>query len=234
MNALSSFRDQQFRVVPVKSVLADGATTYLSNPPTGPRDKNRCPASRRCLTKRERKCPHARIEELDFEDPLLNSTLLPDELIETGLSNLAGAVTDAISSSTAAGSGSVQSHPKPYGLAIFGWTLHQMQVAAVEPEGDLAVRFAKNAALSAHLPRSNQSPTAKAQSRRHSVGPSRIARDSFGGTETFGAATYVSGVRTSLPGGASTPSAERRSGSPLGPAALFSFRSAMIVRSDSS
>jgi len=92
MNALSSFRDQQFRVVPVKSALADGATTYLSNPPTGPRDKNRCPASRRCLTKRERKCPHARIEELDFEDPLLNSTLLPDELIETGLSNLAGAV----------------------------------------------------------------------------------------------------------------------------------------------
>ena len=55
------------------------------------------------LAKREREGPHAGIEELDPERPVLNATFLPDELIKTRLSDLPTAVTGAISSSIAAG-----------------------------------------------------------------------------------------------------------------------------------
>ena len=39
--------------------------------------------------KREIECLHVKIEELDFEGAVYDWTLLPDQLIESGLSNFA-------------------------------------------------------------------------------------------------------------------------------------------------
>src|SRR5271166_2059753 len=55
------------------------------------------------LTKREIKCVNAKIEELDFEGSVYDWTFLPDELIESGLSNFAGAVRAGISAGVSPG-----------------------------------------------------------------------------------------------------------------------------------
>jgi hypothetical protein len=50
-------------------------------------------ATQSLLAKRESKCLNAKIEELDFEGSIYDWTFLPHELIESGLSNFAGAST---------------------------------------------------------------------------------------------------------------------------------------------
>ena len=70
------------------------------------------------LTKREIKCVNAKIEELDFEGSIYDWTFLPDELIESGLSNFAGAVLSRVNAGVFPGSGAIQSHDKPHGLAV--------------------------------------------------------------------------------------------------------------------
>jgi hypothetical protein len=57
------------------------------------------------LTKREGECLNAGIKEFDLESPVFYSTLLPDELIETGLSSLAGADKGGVNSAIVAGRG---------------------------------------------------------------------------------------------------------------------------------
>jgi hypothetical protein len=61
----------------------------------------------RFLTKREIKCVNAKIEELDFEVSVYDWTFLPDELIESGLSNLAGAVWGRVNAGVFGGSGAI-------------------------------------------------------------------------------------------------------------------------------
>jgi hypothetical protein len=53
------------------------------------------------LTKCERNGLNAGIREFDLKSPIAYFTLLPDELIETGLSNLAAAVRGGIRSTIA-------------------------------------------------------------------------------------------------------------------------------------
>jgi hypothetical protein len=72
------------------------------------------------LTKREIKCLNAKIEELDFEGSVYDWTLLPDELIEPGLSNLAGAVRGTVNAAIFAGSGAVDGHPEANRLTVLG------------------------------------------------------------------------------------------------------------------
>jgi hypothetical protein len=55
------------------------------------------------LTECERKGLNAGIKKFDLKRSVFYSTLLPDELIETGLSNLAGAVRGGIESTIVAG-----------------------------------------------------------------------------------------------------------------------------------
>src|ERR1700683_5523137 len=122
-------------VDPVSSCFLIGKSYIIGAPPEY--------VERKCsrgtsLAKREIKCLNARIEELDFEDSVDDWTLLPDELIESGLSNFAGAVRGCVNATVFPGDGAIQSHDKPHGLAVFRRSQHQVQVAAVEPEHDLA------------------------------------------------------------------------------------------------
>src|SRR5271167_1885611 len=110
------------------------------------------------LTKREIKCLNAKIEELDFEGSVYDWTFLPDELIESGLSNFAGAVRAGISAGVFPGSGAIQPHDKLHGLAVLRRSQHQVQVAAVEPEHDLARHCLQHGALDIDIPRPAQSP----------------------------------------------------------------------------
>jgi hypothetical protein len=71
------------------------------------------------LTKRERKGLDAGVKEFDLKSPVSYLTLLPDELIKTGLSNLAGAFRRGVNSTIVAGCGAVQSHLETNGLAGF-------------------------------------------------------------------------------------------------------------------
>ena len=62
------------------------------------------------LTKREVKGVNARIEEFDLESSVYDWTFLPDELIEPGLPNFAGAVRGSVNAAIFAGNGAVQLH----------------------------------------------------------------------------------------------------------------------------
>src|SRR5579863_6129849 len=110
------------------------------------------------LAKCEIKCLNARIEELDFEDSVDDWTLLPDELIESGLSNFAGTVRGCVNATVFPGDGAIQSHDKPHGPAVFCGSQHQVQVAAVETEHDLARYHLQHGAFGIHAPRPAQSP----------------------------------------------------------------------------
>src|SRR5271167_2801446 len=110
------------------------------------------------LTKREIKCLNANIEELDFEGSVYDWAFLPDELIESGLSNFAGAVLSRINTAVFPGSGAIQSHDKPHGLAVLRRSQHQVQVAAVEAEHDLARHCLQHGAFGINVPRPAQSP----------------------------------------------------------------------------
>ena len=114
--------------------------------------------SQKSLTKREIKCLNAKIEELDFEGSAYDWTFLPDELIESGLSNFAGAVRGHVTAAVFPGDGAIQTHDKPHGLAVLRRSQHQVQVAAVEPEHDLARHYLQHGAFGIDVPRPAQSP----------------------------------------------------------------------------
>ncbi len=75
--------------------------------------------SMKSLTKREVKSVNTRIEEFDLEGSVYDRTFLPDELIEPGLPNFAGAVRGSVNAAIFAGSGAIQSTTKRTGLASF-------------------------------------------------------------------------------------------------------------------
>lgn len=70
------------------------------------------------LTKREYKSLSPGIKEFDLKSPVFYPALLADELIETGLSNLAGAVRGGVSSAIVAWWGAIQLHLKAHGLTV--------------------------------------------------------------------------------------------------------------------
>ena len=120
--------------------------------------QNRFFRSAKSLTKREIECLNAKIEELDFEGSVYDWTFLPDELIESGLSNFAGAVRGSVNAAIFAGSGAIQSYDKAYWLGVLCRSYHQVQVAAVESEHDLSGHGLEHRALGIDVPRPAQSP----------------------------------------------------------------------------
>jgi hypothetical protein len=117
-----------------------------------------CRALVECLTKREVKSVNSRIEELDFEGSVYDGTFLPDELIEPGLSNFAGAVRGRVNAAIFAGSGAIQPYDKAYWLGVLRGSQHQVQVATVEPEDDLSGHCLEHGALGIDVPRPAQTP----------------------------------------------------------------------------
>jgi len=71
---------------------------------------------------------NARIEEFDLEGSVYDWTFLPDELIEQGLPNFAGAVRGSVNAATFAGSGTIQSYDKAYRLGILRRSQHQIVI----------------------------------------------------------------------------------------------------------
>src|SRR3984885_16013904 len=74
--------------------------------------------SLRRLTEGERKSLNSRIKEFNLKGSVFDSTLLPDELIETGIPDLTGAVRGGIKSTIVAGRGAVQCHPEAHRLTV--------------------------------------------------------------------------------------------------------------------
>jgi len=124
-----------------------------------------------CLTKRERKGLNAGIEEVNLESAVFDLTLLPDELIETWLPDLAVAIGGGITSAIRSGRGAVQFHPEANGFTILCRTYYHVQVASMEPEHDFARGYLKHSALGAHVPRSTQSPLIQSRSYRWAIRP---------------------------------------------------------------
>ena len=84
---------------------------------------------------------NARIEEFDLEGSVYDWTFLPDELIKPGLPNFAGAVRGSVHAAIFAGSGAIQSYDEAHGPRVLPGSQHQVQIAAVEPERNLAGSF---------------------------------------------------------------------------------------------
>ena len=61
---------------------------------------------------------NARSEEFDLEGSVYDWTFLPDQLIEPGLPNFAGASRGSVNAAIFAGSGAIQSYDKAYWLGI--------------------------------------------------------------------------------------------------------------------
>ena len=101
---------------------------------------------------------NARIEEFDLEGSVYDWTFLPDELIESGLSNYAGAVRDSVNAAIFAGRCAVQGDLEANRLTVFRRSHDQVQVAAVEPEHDLSWHGLEHGALGIDCPRPVQSP----------------------------------------------------------------------------
>jgi hypothetical protein len=129
----------------------------------------------------------AGIEEFDLKRSVFDVTLLPDELIETRVSDFARAVRCAINSTVAAQRGAVQQHLKTNQLIVLCRTSHQVQVAAVEPEHNLTGCCRKHSALGADVPRSAQCPLIQSEFCGRAVGRWRVLRQSFRRCKTLGA-----------------------------------------------
>ena len=115
--------------------------------------------SQKSLTKREIKGVDARIEEFDLDGSVYDGTFLPDELVEAGLANFAGAIRGSVNAAIFAGSGAIQSYDKACWLAVLPRSQHQVQISAVEPKYDLSRHYLEYGALGIDVPRSAQSPT---------------------------------------------------------------------------
>src|SRR5205823_3193592 len=110
------------------------------------------------LTKRERKGLDAGIEEFNLKDHVFDGPLLPDELIHPRLSNLARSIGAGIGSMIVAGHGAIQLHLEANRRPALRRAQDHMDVAAVEPEHNLAGRRCECATLGPGVPRSAESP----------------------------------------------------------------------------
>ena len=104
------------------------------------------------LTECEVKSLDAGIKEFDLKRSVYDCTFLPDELIESRLSNFAGAIRSGIRSTIFARGSAIQGHFKTDGLAVLCWGQNQVQVAAVEPEHNLARPCLEHGGLGTDIP----------------------------------------------------------------------------------
>ena len=88
------------------------------------------------LSKGEDVRVNAGIEKFDLKRPILDAALLPDELIQTGLSHFAGTVGSAVDAMSVAGWCTVQLHPKTDWAPVLRRAQHEMKIAAMKPESD--------------------------------------------------------------------------------------------------
>src|SRR5690349_9749919 len=110
------------------------------------------------LTKREINSVNTKVEELDFEGSVHDWTFLTNELIESWLSNFPRAIRGRVNAGVFARGGAIEPHDKSHGLAVLWGSQHQVQVAAVEPEHDLARHCLQHGAFGIDVPRPAQSP----------------------------------------------------------------------------
>jgi hypothetical protein len=182
------------------------------------------------LAKREVKGLDAGIEEFDFEGAVHDWTFLPDELIEPGLTNFAGAVRGSVNAAIFAGSGAIQSNDKAYWLGVLRGSEHQVQVAAVEPEHDLSGHCLEHGAFHDPL-----NPQWFSESFAGALNTWAESFCSFSGEAKFWAwryPMYVSRDRPSVQSGAaSIPTADTLVAAEPWPVAPFSFRSSWMARS---
>src|SRR6266850_909343 len=101
---------------------------------------------------------NAGIKELDLKTPVLYLAFLADELIQTRLLNLAGAVRGGIRSTIVSRRFAVQRHLEAIWLTVLGRSQHQVQIAAMEPEHNLARSCVEHGGLGPDIPLSAQPP----------------------------------------------------------------------------
>ncbi len=123
----------------------------------------------RFLTKGENESFEAGIEEFNLKSPVYYFVFLPNELIETRLSNRPGAVGSGISSAIVTGLSAIQLDLKANGLAVIRRTQHHMEIATVESEPNLGGGALKYRALVTDVPFSAQSPVIQGRFRRRAV-----------------------------------------------------------------
>src|SRR6188474_336710 len=107
---------------------------------------------RTLLTEREHHRPDPGVEKLDLERAIGDATSLSNELIETRLADLTGAVGGRIDSVCVSRGGAVQRHLESNGPSVLPRSQDEVQIAAMEPEGDAAARRFEHGALGTDLP----------------------------------------------------------------------------------
>jgi hypothetical protein len=121
------------------------------------------------LAECEYKGLHTRVKKFDLDSAIVYLPLLPDELVETRLANLAGPVRGRIKASIVAWRGAVQFDSIANRLPVLRRTEHQMEIAGVEPKHDRAGGCLEHGALATDDPRPTQSPLIQCWLRRRGV-----------------------------------------------------------------
>jgi hypothetical protein len=93
---------------------------------------------KRTLSKRKRENLYIGIEEFDFHRPVSDLALLPDQLVETMLSNFPCAASICVNAMIDTRSGSIQRNFEPNRPPVRCRAKNQMQVASMKAEHNFA------------------------------------------------------------------------------------------------
>src|SRR4029077_4921704 len=115
-------------------------------------------AGRLFLSKGKREGLDTGIEELDLENRCRDAPHLAEELIHAGLPDLACAIGRGIGSTIVARRGAVHLYFEANRRAVLRRTQDHMEIAAVEPEHNLARHRFERGALGTDVPQSTESP----------------------------------------------------------------------------
>src|SRR3954451_3018460 len=125
----------------------------------------------------------AGVGELDLEGALGDGSVLPDELVQPLLGKRAGAVLVHVGSVIRAGRLPVEEHPEVGWRSGHGWSHDQVEVAGLEPVGDLPAGRTEPDDLVLHRPVTSQGPVIELQLRRGGVVVRLARQDATGGRE---------------------------------------------------
>src|ERR1700722_17420366 len=120
-------------------------------------------------SERERKRLHARVEKLNFERPVFDRSLLPEELIQPVLFSFARAALVRVDSMVRTRRGSIDLHAEAHCLAVLPWPQNQMQIARVESKNHFSWRNDQRRMPSAHVPVADQSPLIDGRAHRRAI-----------------------------------------------------------------
>src|SRR5580692_5882336 len=146
---------------------------------------SRLQTSTRTSTKSEGKRLHARIEEFNFEGPVFNRPLLPDELIQPVLLNRAVAIRVGVAAVILTRWSAVKLNREPNRLAILRRSQHQVQIARMKPKRNLSRSRLQYGAFFAHFPCSGQSPLIQRKTRSQAINLARILGDRLSRSKVF-------------------------------------------------